>query len=161
MQPRAQAQIRGDYAPDAYLPGTHLVTARDGYSHHGIYVGRGRVIHYGGFCDALHAAPVEEISLEAFAHGNPVTVKPEPFARYLGAQAVHRARSRLGEDRYHLLTNNCEHFCTWCVRGVARSEQVEACIRHPREGMQVALLLLRRVLPSGLTIEAGTVASAA
>jgi len=151
-----QAQLRGDRTPDAYLPGTHLVTARNGYSHHGIYTGRGRVIHYGGFCDALQSAPVEETSLEAFAAGNPVTVKPEPFARYLGAQAVHRARSRLGEDRYHLLTNNCEHFCTWCVRGVARSEQVEACVRHPIAGFQVGLLLLRRLLPTGPAIETGT-----
>jgi hypothetical protein len=39
---------------------------------------------------------------------------------------VHRARSRLGEDRYHVLRNNCEHFCEWCVRGQHRSYQVEA-----------------------------------
>jgi hypothetical protein len=27
-----------------------------------------------------------------------------------------RARSRLGESRYRLLTNNCEHFCSWALR---------------------------------------------
>ena len=26
--------------------GAHLISPRNGYSHHGIYVGSGRVIHY-------------------------------------------------------------------------------------------------------------------
>jgi Lecithin retinol acyltransferase len=26
-------------------------------------------------------------------------------------EVMRRARSRLGEDRYRLLSNNCEHFC--------------------------------------------------
>src|ERR1700693_2534039 len=34
-------------------PGTHLVTPRHGYHHHGIYVGEGRVMHYGGLWGAL------------------------------------------------------------------------------------------------------------
>ena len=32
---------------------------------------------------------------------------------------------RLGEDCYSVLTNNCEHFCEWCVRGEHRSYQVD------------------------------------
>jgi len=124
---------------DAYLPGAHLVTERNGYAHHGIYVGNGRVIHYAGFCQALHAGPVEEASLEQFAQGHCVAVKSEPCARYVGTEAVARARSRLGENRYHLLTNNCEHFCTWCLLGQARSEQVETCLRHPGIAMITVL----------------------
>jgi hypothetical protein len=38
---------------------------------------------------------------------------------------VARARSRLGEERYRTLSNNCEHFCTWCIHGENRSCQVE------------------------------------
>lgn len=33
--------------------------------------------------------------------------------------------SRIGEDRYHVLTNNCEHFCEWCVHAEQRSYQVD------------------------------------
>jgi hypothetical protein len=33
-------------------------------------------------------------------------------------------RSRLGENDYRLLTNNCEHFCNWCLSGVSLSAQV-------------------------------------
>lgn len=37
---------------------------------------------------------------------------------------------RLGEHRYRLLTNNCEHFCEWCVNGAHRSYQVEELINR-------------------------------
>lgn len=43
-----------------------------------------------------------------------------------GRDIVLRARSRLGECRYDLLSNNCEHFPNWCLRGESRSHQVEA-----------------------------------
>jgi hypothetical protein len=61
-------------------------------------------------------------------------------------EAVARARSRLGENHYHLLTNNCEHFCTWCLLGQARSEQVETCLRHPRLALATVLQLMRAFL---------------
>ena len=38
---------------------------------------------------------------------------------------VKRARSRLGENEYHLFYNNCEHFAMWCKTGISSSEQVE------------------------------------
>jgi hypothetical protein len=44
---------------------------------------------------------------------------------------IRRARSRLGENRYRLLRNNCEHFCEWCVHGISRSLQVERVLRFP------------------------------
>ncbi len=39
-------------------------------------------------------------------------------------ETVARARSRLGETSYNLLTNNCEHFAIWCKTGVSESMQV-------------------------------------
>lgn len=139
-------QQQADLPDDVYVPGAHLVTQRHGYAHHGIYAGNGRVIHYAGFCHALHAGPVEETSLEQFAQGHRVTIKAEPCACYLGAEAVRRARSCLGENDYHLLTNNCEHFCTWCLLGQARSEQVETCLRHPQAAIVTVLQLVRALL---------------
>jgi cell wall-associated NlpC family hydrolase len=44
--------------------GAPLVTLRRGYSHHGIYVGDGKVVHYAGLCRAWHRGPVEEVLLE-------------------------------------------------------------------------------------------------
>ncbi|MEM5317122.1 lecithin retinol acyltransferase family protein [Paraburkholderia sp. JHI869] len=117
---------------DEPAPGAHLITPRRGYEHHGIYVGHGKVIHYAGFDKTAHRGPVEEVSLEQFAGGYVVGVRPHPLRKYSGEDAVLRARSRLGEDRYRLLTNNCEHFCAWCLLGESRSEQVHACFTHPR-----------------------------
>lgn len=96
--------------------GAHLVTPRTLYSHHGIYVGGGRVIHYSGLAYGFRRGPVEDVSLEHFARGRGIRVRHEA-ARFNSREAVARARSRLGESRYRLLTNNCKHFCSWVLRG--------------------------------------------
>ena len=105
--------------------GAHMVTPRRGYTHHGIYVGGGRVVQYGGLSWGLRGGPVEEIPLTQFSQGQPVWVRVVGSYRYDQQEVARRARLRLGEDRYSLLTNNCEHFCEWCVRGQARSYQVD------------------------------------
>lgn len=49
--------------------GAHLISPRNGYSHHGIYVGSGRVIHYAGCANDHETGPVEETDLQTFAQG--------------------------------------------------------------------------------------------
>ncbi|RQR60160.1 hydrolase [Burkholderia sp. Bp9126] len=131
----------------ASLPvGAHLVSDRAGYSHHGIHVGDGRVVHYAGLCASLHRGPIEEVTLERFAAGHAVRIVPHPHAMYAGRTAVLRARSRLGENHYRLLTNNCEHFCTWCVEGTGHSEQVRTCVMHPRTALRFVLTVCRALI---------------
>src|SRR5262245_13446836 len=48
---------------------SHLVTPLGLYSHHGIYVGNGRVIHYAGLAHGLRRGRVGDVPLESFAHG--------------------------------------------------------------------------------------------
>ena len=48
---------------------------------------------------------------------------------------VCRAKSRLGEKKYHLLRNNCEHFALWCKTGISSSEQVENIEKTLRESV--------------------------
>ena len=114
--------------------GAHLATPRDRYAHHGIYVGHGSVIHYAGFSRSRHAGPVEEVNAIEFACGHPLCIVHHPHARYSAQQIVQRARSRLGEHAFHLLRNNCEHFCNWCITGHHRSEQVEGFARFLPDG---------------------------
>jgi hypothetical protein len=105
--------------------GAHLTASRRGYIHHGIYVGHSRVVHYSGLSGFWHCGPVEEVPLSRFAFGRPVRIVDHDRSSYSPLEIVRRARSRIGENDYRLLTNNCEHFCTWCVCGVGRSVQVE------------------------------------
>jgi len=106
--------------------GAHLVTPRRGYTHHGIYAGGGRVIHYAGFSRTWWRGPVEEVSLQVFRLGRPVAMRDFSNARHWGVARVERARQRLGENRFSIWSNNCEHFCNWCAHGASQSAQVEA-----------------------------------
>lgn len=105
--------------------GAHMLTPRRGYTHHGIYVGNGSVVHYGGFSHGWRRGPVEEVPLSRFSLGRPVWIRTGESGWRDRPDVVTRARSRLGEDCYHVLKNNCEHFCEWCVRCNHRSHQVE------------------------------------
>ena len=109
--------------------GAHLVTPRRGFAHHGIYVGGDRVVHYGSFPLYWRRGSVEEVSFTSFANGYAVWVRPHPVPRFAAEEVRDRARSRLGETSYRLFTNNCEHFCEWCVCGEPRSYQVEGLLR--------------------------------
>lgn len=132
--------------------GAHLTTPRQGYVHHGIYVGGGRVIHYGGFDRHFRRQPVEEVSLDEFTRGRCLVVKSWVAPKFTGAECVERARSRLGENRYRFLSNNCEHFCEWCIEGSSRSAQVEAW----RELVRNALAAVGRRFAAGAVRTAST-----
>lgn len=103
--------------------GDHLVSVRAGYTHHGIYIGCGEVLHYSGFGDSV-SGPICRVSVDRFSGGMPTTVMPHPLAVYDAEERIARGYTRLGEDSYNLVTNNCEHFVSWCIYGVNTSQQV-------------------------------------
>lgn len=123
--------------------GDHLVTKRLGYTHHGIYLGRDKVIHYSGLANGLRAGPVEIISLDHFSQGKRTYVQSHENRVFCRKQTVKRARSRLSEDKYNLLTNNCEHFINWCIYGKARSEQVSNAATY---------LMIQSMLGGGISV---------
>jgi hypothetical protein len=127
--------------------GAHIVTERRGYTHHGIYVGAGQVVHYAGLSRGLRRGPVEEISLSRFAAGHRVRVVSGAPSKFDGWEVVRRARSRIGEHNYRLLTNNCEHLCEWCLRGQHRSYQIDACLALPARALELTQRLIAQ-LPS-------------
>jgi hypothetical protein len=126
--------------------GAHIVTPQRGYTHHGVHVGGGNVVQYRGLARSLHRGPVEEVALTQFAQGCPVWVRSKALPCIDSDEVVRRARSRLGEDRYHLLTNNCEHFCEWCLRAEHRSYQVAAWLLSPRRALQMTISLVAKLL---------------
>ncbi len=90
------------------------------YKHQGIDCGDGTVIHY-----RKPSEIVERTSIATFSRGNPVYVVEdyEEFC-FVPDVVVQRAESRLGENKYNLLFNNCEHFTSWCKTGISDSHQV-------------------------------------
>ena len=112
--------------------GSHLITPRRGFAHHGIYVGGSKVVHYKSVVCHLRRLPVAEVSLANFAQGRAIWVRGHGQPRFDGTEVTRRARSRLGEDRYRILSNNCEHFCEWCLRDDHRSYQLESLLALPR-----------------------------
>lgn len=122
--------------------GAHIVTPRRWYTHHGIYVGAGQVVHYQGLSSSLRRGPVAKVSLAEFAHGHPVRVHGEAGVAYSGIEVAARACSRVGEDAYDVLRNNCEHFCSWCLIGAARSPQVEHLLSSSRTVSIAARVLI-------------------
>jgi hypothetical protein len=107
-----------------YTPGDHLSTPRGVYTHHGLYVGDGQVIHYSGFAGDGSSGAVECVTLKAFANGESISKVPFMIRVYDRDEAVERAWSKLGADNYNLLWNNCETFVYWCITGVPVSPQV-------------------------------------
>ncbi len=126
---------RGDWLS---VPGTY-----GAYQHHGIDLGDGRVCHYTSDLGQFAAQtlnlpgqggskqPVQaEIQIQTMAeftdHGRrPVTVVRHCMSHDDGDHIVYRALSSLGERKYDLLFNNCEHFASWAFTGAERkSEQV-------------------------------------
>lgn len=124
-------------------PGSHLISPRRGYVHHGIYVGEGKVVHYAGLACGHFRGRIEEVSLAQFAYGRSVWTRTANLPGFVPQEVIRRARSRVGENRYRVLRNNCEHFCEWCLRGESRSYQVERFLSsRPVLGMMLGVISL-------------------
>lgn len=98
----------------------HFLTIQGVYEHHGIDCGDETVIHY----RKTGEAEIARTSMSTFTQGTTVYVKRYPTS-FVPDAVISRAESRLGERKYNLLFNNCEHFATWCKTGVNHSQQVK------------------------------------
>jgi hypothetical protein len=126
------------------------------FDHHGIDLGDGTVAHY------LEGRQILRSPLADFSRGEPISVVsyPENEVSPVGV-TLRRAMGRLGEQRYNLVFNNCEHFASWCKTGRHRSSQVEGWLGTGSLGalalgqfIPAALLVaVRLLLRQGLTID--------
>lgn len=138
-QHRDKLLVRGEEPQ----PGAHLISPRRGYMHHGIYVGDGKVVHYSGLARGQFRGRIEEVSLAQFAYGRSAWIRSCDLPEFAPQEVLRRARSRIGENRYRILRNNCEHFCEWCLHGESRSYQVERFLSfHPALGVILRVILL-------------------
>lgn len=103
----------------------------------------------------VHEAPFSEFAKESkycfavwFDEGRPIRLQQATTFLFNGANAyyenaeyrkkrtvftaeetIRRAKERLGEEKYNLVTNNCEHFALWCKTGESVSGQVKQIVR--------------------------------
>jgi gentisate 1,2-dioxygenase len=131
------------------------------YQHHGIDCGDGTVIHY----YKPGEAEISRTSYETFAQGKPVYTK-QYTTSYVPDVVIDRAESRLGERQYNLLTNNCEHFATWCKIGENECVQLagldvglikqfnQGFVEEVAQGNPVAAMEQFKLAQSNLTIAA-------
>lgn len=121
--------------------GDHVMWQREyGLCHHAIATDvrpRDRkltVVHYTG-------SPVKHLGHYVSVREEEVEVDPtrervfvhdyDPRRSAVGpAEAVARARSRMGEHSYNPLSRNCEHFAYWCKTGLEHSGQAESVCRR-------------------------------
>ena len=109
------------------------------FLHHGIDLGDGSVAHY------LEGREILRSPLEEFSRGQEVSVVSNDQASPAGV-TLRRAMSRIGEQNYNLLFNNCEHFANWCKTGRHRSGQVEDWLHTGSLGA----LALGQLMPAAL-----------
>lgn len=112
------------------MKGDHIYILRAGYTHHGIDMGDGTVIHW-ALPEASeksllnnHQASILRTPIKDFQRDSKLKVKK--YKDFLSEEEViERALERLGEKGYHLVFNNCEHFACWCKTGIPESLQTE------------------------------------
>lgn len=111
--------------------GDHLKVKRMGglYSHHGIDMGDGTVVHLSGEPFRAQGARVCRVSMDEFLLGAAPEIVSRGTAGVSGEEVAAAAEACLGSEGYDLLLNNCEHFVHFCNRGWRRSIQVERAIR--------------------------------
>ncbi|KAK2146411.1 hypothetical protein LSH36_610g00008 [Paralvinella palmiformis] len=105
-----------------------------GYSHHAIVSdkseisGQVKVIHYtGGLLEGAGKGVIAEEWLDAYCDKD-ILYRQDYVDCHDPEEVIRLARSRLGERKYSLPFNNCEHFACWCKTGFFQSDQVDGVI---------------------------------
>ena len=119
--------------------GDHIyVMRRGGYTHHGIDSGDGSVIHFSGEPGVQKFdACITRSTMDDFLNEGELRLR-EYGRRDDADMTIERAESKLGSTGYNLVTNNCEHFATWCCTGKPASLQVRGVGSLTAEGAVAA-----------------------
>eukprot|EP01065_Artemidia_motanka_P038794 TRINITY_DN47644_c0_g1_i1.p1 TRINITY_DN47644_c0_g1~~TRINITY_DN47644_c0_g1_i1.p1 ORF type:complete len:408 (+),score=122.21 TRINITY_DN47644_c0_g1_i1:67-1290(+) len=129
---------------ERFRPAEHILAARkSSFSHHGIYTSRGTVIHYcsdRGKKEPGAKMAVRETCFHVFVNGcTDAEVEPVKYDDcFDAAHTLRLARQSIGRAEFSLLANNCEHFASWCKKGVGVSEQVDAVEEVGKGAVSVA-----------------------
>ncbi len=111
------------------LPGDHIYVKRKTrfYTHHGIYIGEGKVIHFTGSIREKVDPEVRETNLSRFLKGG--KLKQHNYHKRLSpSETIRTAKEQLSDKNFSMIWNNCEHFATYCATGKKKSRQVKRAL---------------------------------
>ncbi|SNT58703.1 Lecithin retinol acyltransferase [Asanoa hainanensis] len=120
--------------------GDHLVVKRRfagvvPYTHHGIYVGSRKVIHFTGRTAAT--ATVRKTTIEQFIADSALAVRVYDGKTLKRKETCRRAEEILRTSKaYSYVNNNCEHLATLCKAGESKSHQVDSRVDFVVYGRQ-------------------------
>ena len=126
------------WLPGEPVPGDMVRVQIGSIFHYGVYVGDDAIIAFGlpplpRFANEPDRFLVVSTDMDVFCCGRipeiAVLDRAERKKRIPPEITVANARQRLGEDGYHMIRNNCEHFAYECVFGEKKSLQEEAVFR--------------------------------
>jgi len=120
--------------------GEHIKVKRLGglYTHHGIDLGDGTVVHYSGEPLRHKDARVCRVPEEEFLQGGEKLIVAYAGELRPSGEVAEVALSLLDEQRYDLWLNNCEHFASYCKTGQRKSSQVRRLVKGAAIGVAVA-----------------------
>ena len=106
------------------------------YDHHMLVVcvidsSRLIVIHYTGelFSSSHVTVKEEEVEINLKKKTIHLLQYPKGVAMYTGMDAVDRARTKLKEEKYNILWNNCESFVNWAITDKNQTNQGDRAAR--------------------------------
>lgn len=118
-----------------------------GYHHHAIVVevdveeNRVKVIHYNG--SPTDSGQIEEAWMPADPQNELLYRLDYNYECFTDEDVIAIARNAVGENRYNVLSNNCEHFARFCKIGKKQSTQVkhfqQALLKNVKTLSQVML----------------------
>src|SRR5688572_11615891 len=110
--------------------GDHIKVRRRGglYSHHGIDMGDGTVVHFSGEPFRRDEASICRVTMVEFLAGGRMDIVRHRGTVLANDEVVAAAEAALARQKYCLWRNNCEHFATQCKTGRRRSRQVSRAL---------------------------------
>lgn len=117
------------------------------YSHHGIYMADGTVIHFTEPFKEESKSKILRTSLSAFARGRRVEVVEYEGFHFHRDITMYLAENSIGREDFGILRNNCEHLASWCKTGVMESRQSKSVVTWATVGSLA--------LPGGMWVRVG------
>lgn len=114
------------------LYGDHIRVDRGLYTHHGIYCSDQEIVHFSGIHgdnvldweqNEIIRSPLTDFLRDGVLEVR-VFSEDEKLRLHTPSEIIKRAYSSLGKQEYHLIHNNCEHFCNYCTLGENESTQI-------------------------------------